>query len=131
MWIATCKRWVEVHDFKQMLNSILNLLPLCDLMHDKWFTHNIGNGHARVQTGVWILKDHLHLATDLTEFLAFQMDEIDILELNRTRRWAIELQDGATSGGLATTRLTDQTKRLAALDIETNPVYRADRTDLA
>src|SRR4026208_2325203 len=35
MWITTRKRRIEVHNFKQMLNSILNLLALRDIMDDK------------------------------------------------------------------------------------------------
>src|SRR5215208_968264 len=101
MWITTRKRWVEVHYFKQMVDTILNFLPFCDVMHSEGFTDDISNGHAWVQTGVWILEDHLHLAADLTKFFPLQMNEINILKLNGTSGWPIELQNSATRRRLA------------------------------
>src|SRR5215212_8861462 len=48
VWITTRKRRIEIHNFKQVINTILDLLPLGNIMHDKWFPYNIGDGHARV-----------------------------------------------------------------------------------
>src|SRR6185295_10042761 len=122
MWITTRKRWVEVYYFKQVIDTVLNFLPFRDIMHDEWFSDNIGNGHARVQAGVWILEDHLHLAANLSEFFPLQMDKVYILELNCTSGRAVELQDGTTSCRLAAARLTHQSKRFPTFDIETDPI---------
>ena len=71
MWIAVCKRWIEVHQLEQVLNTLLRLFSCRDLVHKKRLANNIGNSHTRIEARIRVLEDHLHLTAHPAQFFAF------------------------------------------------------------
>ena len=86
--------------------------------------HNVHDLHALVQGGVGVLEDHLHPAGELLvlgsallahHFLAVK-DDLAVGGL-------VELDDGATQGGLAAARLTHEAQGLALVDVKGHVVH--------
>jgi hypothetical protein len=127
----TGKGGVEVDNIEQVFDALLDLLPGCDVMDHERLTDDVGYRHARVQAGIRILEDHLHLAAHLAEFLALQVHQVHAFEFHRAGGRAVQLQDRPTGGGLATARLANQAQGLTALDIEADTIHRAHRAHLA
>jgi hypothetical protein len=88
----------------------------------EWLADQAANGHARVEAGVRVLEDHLHLAPHPAHAVAAEPGEVFAEQAHAAAGWLQELQDGATGGALAAAGLTDQTERLTLLDAEGHPV---------
>ena len=53
------------------------------------------------------------------------------LEVDLSRRWAVELQDGPAGGGLAAAALAHQTQRLALTNEEVDAIHGLDVAHVA
>src|SRR3990172_7181655 len=122
---------IKIDYFKQMSDALLDLLAGCRAVDHKRLAHDLFHGHARIQAGIRILEDHLHLAAHLAHAFALQMDQVDSLKVNLTSRGPVELQYRAASGGFAAARFAHQAKRLAAFYIKGNAIHCAHRAHLA
>ena len=89
------------------------------------------DGHPRIQTGVRILKDHLHLAPHLADVFTAEPGQLLAEQPDAAGGRFEELEDGASGRALAATGLAHQAERLALLDRERDPVDSAQRADLA
>ena len=80
------------------------------------------NRHSRVQGGIGILEDHLHLAAVGQRSLTFQIINplAAIVDLSGARRE--QPHHGAGDGGFATTGLADHTQGFALLHIQVHTV---------
>src|SRR5207237_8501570 len=92
--------------------------------------NDAADGHTRIQARVWVLENHLHLATHLAQVAAAERLELLAEELDRPSCWLVQLQDRPTRGALAAARLPHQPEGFAALDAERNVVDRAHPADL-
>ena len=86
---------------------------------------------ARVERGVGVLEDHLHLAPQRPHLPPREAGDLAPVEADRARGRLDQLQDRAAERRLAAARLADQAERLAAPDAEADAVDRADLVDLA
>ena len=86
---------------------------------------------ARVQRGVGILKDHLHLTPQRPHPPPREAGDLPTLEADRARSWLQQLQHGAAERRLAAARLADQAQRLAPADGEADVIDRSHLVDLA
>src|SRR5437899_13086535 len=75
-----------------------------------------------------VLKDDLQLASHLAECAHFESAEFNAVEDDPTSRRPDELEQGITGRRLAATRFTDQSQRLAPLDLEADTVDRLHDT---
>ena len=94
--------------------------------------HGLGDdltdGHTRVERSIRILEDKLHLATHVLDLMLAHLGNIFTLEEHLTGGRLGQAHDGATRRGLTATRLTNQTKGLARINLERNVIYCRDNT---
>ncbi len=93
--------------------------------HERFFD-DVADAHARVERGVRILEDDLHLATRLAQAIAGEAQHVFPLKANFSRCRFDEPQDAAAGGRLATAGFTDQAERFAGIDREADPVDGAN-----
>ena len=84
---------------------------------------DVADGHARVQRGVGILEDDLHLAAQGLEFGGAQVEDILPVEEDRACRGRDQAQDGAGDGGLAAAGLAHQAEGLPLAHGEAHVVH--------
>ena len=85
------------------------------------------NGHARVERGVRVLKNHLEIGTCGAQFLAAHVGEGSAAESDGAGGRLDELQDGAAQSGFAAAGLTDESKYLALGQAQRHVVDCFDR----
>jgi hypothetical protein len=79
---------------------------------------DVENLHARVQGGIGILKDGLHLAAKAAQFRAGQAGHVDVIDENPAAGGLDQSQDDARDGGLARSRFAYQPQRFSGVDSE-------------
>ena len=121
---------VEADDLQQLLHTLGLGLALREVMDLDRLADDVADGHARVQGGVGVLEDHLHAAAHLPHLLSGERRQLGPVELHRSGRRLVELEDRPAGRRLAAAGLADEAERLALLDEEVDPVDRAHRTDL-
>ena len=122
---------VQADRLEEVLDLLLLLLAAGQLMNRDGLADDASDGHSRVETRVRVLEDHLHLATEATEFAALDLREVGAFEANRPAGGARELEDGLAGGGFATAGFANEAERLAALHLEANAVHGPDVGDFA
>ena len=80
--------------------------------------------HARIQGGIRVLEDHLHLAPQRPQVLGIGAGHVPALEQDLTPGRLQQAQQQAPDGGLAGAALPDQSHALAAAQGEAHPVDR-------
>ncbi len=102
-------------------------------MRAKHLHHLVADTHHRVQRSRWVLEDHGDLGPAQARH-RLGVERVDPSSgkgdgANATRRGRIQqVEDGEPSRTLAGPGFADQTKRFAGLDLERDPIDRADRT---
>ena len=89
---------------------------------DERFFEDVPDAPPRIERVVGILEDHLHVPAKLPEPAARQVGEIDIAEVNASRRGWYQAQDAAARRGLAAAALSDQAERRAARNAQGDTV---------
>src|SRR5262249_26447874 len=87
--------------------------------------------HARVQRGIRILEDDLHVPRHRAQLVAAHRGDVAPLEPHAARGRLDQPQDAAAGGALAAARFADQAQRLAGREIEADAVDRVHAADLA
>src|SRR5262245_57845606 len=95
-------------------------------MHAHRLADDLSDRHARVERGVRVLEDDLHALAHAHHLIAREACEVHALEADLPTRRIVEPQHQPAKGGLAATRLADQTQRLAAPGLERDIVDGAD-----
>ena len=83
----------------------------------------------RVERGIGVLKDDLHMATVAAQFILAQVRDVHAIEQHLTCSRLEQTQHGLGHGGLAATGFADQTKGLAPRDVERHAIHREDLAD--
>ena len=86
--------------------------------------HRLTDRHARVERGVWVLKNDLHIAPCDLELAWLHRENISSFELHGAASRFDQPQHGPSHRGLAATRFTHQPKRFAFSDEETDIIHR-------
>ena len=90
--VAVDEVGIEANDLEQLLHPILALFfGRANVVNFERFADDAADGHARVERGVGILKDHLHAAAHLAQLLAFRPGQIFTLEDHFTRCGTVQL----------------------------------------
>ena len=82
--------------------------------------HDVGDRHARVQAGIRILEHDLHFLAELVNVLGRNL--LAVVD-DLARGGLVQVQYGASHGGLAAAALPHQAQRLAGLDIERDALH--------
>ena len=85
----------------------------------------------RVQRGIRILKDHLHLPAERPHLAPIQLGDVPAVELDRPGGRLDQLRDQTGSRRLAATGFAHETHRLAWIDAQRDVFDRVDGADLA
>ncbi|MNW52081.1 hypothetical protein D3C74_295880 [compost metagenome] len=86
------------------------------------FADDICNGKARVQRCIWILEDHLHIATHGLHLLWRQLVDIHAVKADTAGCRFIQTKDRTACGRFTATRFTNESKRFAFSDRKANIV---------
>ena len=102
-------------------------------MHRERLGHDVAQRPAWIERRVGVLVDHLDLGADRSHGPAIERHQVDVLtrataKVDRARGHLDQAQDALGDGGLAASRLADQSQRLALLDGERDTVDRLDLT---
>ena len=95
-----------------------------ELMDDQRLADDRADRHARVERGVGILEDDLHVAAQRAQRLAVERDDALAFEPHLARGRLDEPQDAAPGGRLAAAGFADEPQRLAGADLEADTVDR-------
>ena len=91
-------------------------------MHQHGLDEHLLNGEARIERGVGILKYDLHSLAKRQHFIGRQMLQVIVSKTNGSGSGINQFNYGTASGGLATSRFTNQAQRLPAMNLEVNTI---------
>ena len=104
-------------DLGQHPGDALSLVaPAADAVDDEGLANDVADFEARVQAGIGVLEDHLHVPPERPQRRLVEMRDVGALEAHRTTGRLEQPQDSAARGGLAAAGLADQPEHLASRD---------------
>ena len=99
----------EAHRLEQLYDALLALATASgELVDDERLADDRSHRHPRVQGGVGVLEDDLHLLADLAERPLVEGGDVPILEPDFARGGLDEAEDGPAGRGLAAARFPDE-----------------------
>jgi hypothetical protein len=107
--------------------STVTDITISRTMYLKRFSNYLSNSHSWIERGVWILKNYLHPLPNLAQPAPVECTQINAVKLDLAARRLDQPQQATATGRLATPGLTNQSQRLAAVDLQRDTV---DRTHL-
>ncbi len=111
--VAVDEVGVEADHLEQPLDALPARAAVADPVHDERLADDVADGHPRVERGVRVLKDDLHLAPHLAELFALQLRQFAAEEIDRALGRLQELEHAVARRRLAGAGLADETERLA------------------
>jgi hypothetical protein len=104
---------LKPHFVHYLFYALDTLLATRETIRNQGFANNVKYCHARVERGLWILKNHLYLRTDGPQCIALQLGEINHLAILLSKqdlagRGSMCAQDRTAERGLATAGLTNE-----------------------
>ncbi len=109
-------RALESDQLEQFLDAGPPLEFRPEPMDDQRFLDDVADPHARVERGVRVLKDDLHVAPRRPQPRAREGEHVFVPEPDRAGGRFDQPEDAATGGALAATGLPDQTEHLSFVD---------------
>ncbi len=91
---------------------------------------DIADRHPRIERRVRVLEDDLHLLTQDARVAPAQLPDVTPFEEHLALRRRQQIEDHASRGRLAGTRLADEPERLALTNREIDPVDRFHVADV-
>src|SRR5262249_45422481 len=98
-----------------------------DPVNDQRFGNDITDFHARVQRCIRILKNDLHLATQVSQFTSAQCANIPTSECDLPGSRLDQSEQTATDRRFSATRFAHQAQRFAAEDLKRNTIDRTQQ----
>ena len=114
---------LQADEPQQFLDARLRRLCPCAM---SWISQRLGDdvadGHARIERGVRVLKDDLHLFAQAAQLVAAQVHDVAAVE-DDLARWSAgsSRRTHAAGGRLARTGFADQAERLALRIVKSTP----------
>ena len=112
--------------FQQFDNALLAIIALGDVMDLHAFADDLADAHARVERGVGVLEDDLHLAPQIAHRVGIERGYVGAFEIDAARSGFEQPDHEAPEGRLAAARFTHQPQRFPVLDFERYVVDRPD-----
>ena len=119
---------VEADDVQQLPDARAPRAARADAVDGQRLGHDVADGHPRVERGIGVLEDDLHLAPKLSDLAARELRQLLTEEANGAARRLDQLQDAVAGRRLSRARLADEPERLALGNLEADAV---DGLDLA
>ena len=88
------------------------------------FGDDVADDHARVQRGLGVLEDHLHLPVEDLALVALRLVDVLAPEDHLAAGGLVEPDQDPPGRGLAAARLADEAEGLALVDGERDPIHR-------
>ena len=98
-------------------------------MHPQRLGQDLAHGHARIERGVGVLEDDLHVPAQPAQRVLVEVGDLLALEAHRARGRVHQAQHQPAGGRLAAAGFADQRQRLAAGDLEADVVDGAHQAD--
>jgi hypothetical protein len=117
----------ETTPFQKMLDTFPELVTTREAMDLERFTNDSTDTHAWIEGTRGILKDDLHLASNVAHRGSVHVEQVLAVVSHDTRGRRDEAENGPTDRGFSTAGLTNQTKSLTRLDPEAHTI---DCTDM-
>jgi len=99
-----------------------------DPVNDQWLANDIAGRHSRVERGVGILIDHLHLPAVGQHPVLVEIGDVLAANPDFPGGRLEQFEKGAAGRRLAATALPDEPQRFAAVDVKRDAVDRVDLT---
>ena len=115
-------RRVEANQIEQLGDARAPRGARADPVNDERLLDDLPRAHARVERGIRILEDDLHLAPRLAHTGAREREDVLAAKLHLARRRLDEPQHAAARRRLAAARFADQPERFALFDREAHVV---------
>ena len=128
MRIAVDVLGVQSNDVEKLADALNALLLGAHAMNGHGLGDDLTDGHTRVERSIGVLEDELHLATHVLDLVLAHLGNVFALEEHLTGSRLGQTHDSAASGGLTATRLTNQTKGLARINLKRDVIYSRDDT---
>ena len=112
----------EPHHLQQLRHAVGDLRLGQDGMHADRLGDDLADGHARIERGVRVLEDDLHLLAHGDHRLAVEPGDVHVLEADLASGGVVETQHQAAERGFSTTRLAHEAQRLARPDVDRHVV---------
>ncbi len=119
----------QADDFQQLAPARGARRGVADLVHPQRLGQDFADGHARIERGVGVLEDDLHVPAQPAQLVLVEVGDLLALEAHRARRRVHQAQDQASGGRLAAAGFADQRQRLAAGDLEADVLDGAHEAD--
>jgi hypothetical protein len=126
MWVARELRGIQPDEVEQLGHPGAPFGLPSDAMNDEWLFDDGADAHARVQRGVGVLKDDLHVPTRLPQARLREAQNVFVLESDFTGRRLDEPQDAPAGRGFSAAGFPDEPERLPFLDREADVVDGPD-----
>jgi hypothetical protein len=128
--VTRCGVGRKADRLQELTDTQRSAAPIGETMRAEGLAHDPTDAVARVERREWILKDHLHPATQRTELVLAEIGNVPAVEDDATRGRLVEAQDRAADRRFTATRLADEADRLAAANLERDVVDSADVPDV-
>ncbi len=113
MGVSGCVLGLHIHKAEQFCHTLTLFLPRPNTMNLESFSNNLSNTHSRVNRGIRILKNDLHLAAERTELGLLHRGHFPPSEGHRARGRFHKPEDGAAVGGLSGSRFPNEAEHFA------------------
>src|SRR5262249_37515510 len=123
MWISPHMIGVEPHGFEQLDDSVHELpMGLHQTVNDQRLAYDRTDRHARIERGIRILKNDLHVAAQGPQLRSVERCDVRTLKPPLARGRLSQAQDTAPGGGLAAAGFAHQTQGLPRAYLEAHVV---------
>ena len=119
----------QADDGQKLAGALLALGLGVQAVHGHRLDQDLAHGHARIERGVGVLEDDLHVAAHLAQRLLVEVRDLVALEAHRARRRIHQAQHQPAGRRLAAARFAHQRQGLAAGDVEGHTLDRAHHAD--
>ena len=117
---------VDTHRVEHFPNPRLDLFLCALLPNEEGFGDDVDDLAARIQRADRVLKDHLHLRTYGSHFVARQLGQVLAFEHNAARCRTGQLHNGPSRGRLAAPRLAHEPESFAFENVEADARHGVD-----
>ena len=115
------------HHLKDLLRLLFIIFLFTEMIHGEDLIKHGADRHSRIQRGIGILKDHLHLSVQLRQFLFSRFPQIsDSLIFDRSSAGLTETDQRPCKSAFPASGLPYQTDRLAFPDVQADVGHRPD-----
>ncbi|MNC29149.1 hypothetical protein D3C75_773870 [compost metagenome] len=123
MRVTVSPRGIQTDQLHQLHDSGIDLLRRHAPVNSQRFTNDVLDQKPRIQGTERVLKNDLHLLTQLPELLMAQRMNIPASKQHLSPRGALQPEQHPSKSGLAAAGFTNQAKRFPLADRQRNTIH--------